>query len=320
MEKDPTKHFKEGEIPIENSAIENLNILYDTMTNVRPDLENFKGNPGFPDWDIERDQSYVEKLDERFAQKTKDVFADSAEPIICFLLNTGVFSVENNRSFAFMASKYDDYVNKADIAFGVQQPNYGRTMFAIDVGTANNRGNLQEKLERHFEQPIHNLSLPAGFTKLKYCEAWGEKWSENRVLNLVVGVNPGNINKAIKNIRVDEGENIEIEETNNLEFKIASELLEESFLYENSDGDHDAKVLMGVMFRKLHKDLRITEISEFYVKYEERVNEFMRTDNTYRTIIEFAREKSKIRNTRAQARATGSGTLQGFNAQRNNGV
>lgn len=186
-----------------------INTLSDLMYERQPQIMDFRGCPGYPIEMLERDLEYYEmRMAENANGKgnnlSDDIWARGAEPLFTYMMGGGggLFQL---RSFAFLASGYDDICNGTDVCLGMQNlENDKYDFFSIDVATGTNPNSIKEKFDRAFQQ--HGQTPPMA-SYIKYCAHDKRKWREPEAPHFIIGLAPAQIQSAFNDITITNGKN-----------------------------------------------------------------------------------------------------------------
>lgn len=277
-------------------------ILRKAMYSAQPVLSDFLGYPDFPENKILADQKYLNAKIGNIAlgaqSSSDDDYARDMEPILTYILNTGVL-LPSRTNFSFLASDYDDKFNGTDIVFGVQNKKTKDNMlFSVDVAT----GTLLKSIQSKFE---NSLDRHDGVSNIDYCIYKDQRWSETDTPHFILGMSPASQDKAFEKIRIENGELKGRDEDLDTDFIVLSEIKEQiemqlSILVKKprieSIENRIAKLsdLMPAIGSGLYRTLginasdfssKVERKKVFTEKYNQKANKLLPLDDVYKNIV-----------------------------------
>ena len=282
----------------------------------RVNPEDYRGHPDFPNRMIDRDnQKLQEKIKEderRERQRTNNESASDdyarrwMEPMLTYIMNRSNFTSKAHRSFAHLASLFDDKCRATDIVFGIEHIDRKTSVselmtFSIDVTTSTDINKAEEKFVN--SSVSHFGALPWG-ADVHYCYdiANDERYSEGAAPHFVLGLSPASIDKALDNFELSEGKIMRKKDLDT-DFKIYSELYEQikmQLKMIKADGSNaadkrrdflqalggDARMKILYILKEKDEDGRPVENEEEFIdRYSKEINKARTEDDVYRNII-----------------------------------
>ncbi|MBR2641397.1 hypothetical protein IKD49_03050 [Candidatus Saccharibacteria bacterium] len=211
------------------SREDKMSIISSTMYSNQPTFRDFRKCDGFSNEEIQKDEKELRKKMNTISHKDRapsdDMFAESMEPVLAYILNDQRLLPSRDDNYSFMASEYDDKCKGTDIVFGVMNRNKdGHLVFAVDVATGTRRENIMEKFNNSYDK--YN-----GVTDLHYCMHDDRKWKEPMAPHFVLGMSPASQANALDKFVFEGNELKGREKDTERDFIVLSELCEQIYLH-----------------------------------------------------------------------------------------
>lgn len=211
---------------------EKADYVAELMRREQPTIKDFRRAPGYSNGTLRKDEADLDKINDRLAGRdfersenvADDRFGRDAEAIITYALSDRILPTRE-RSYAFLASDYDDKKNQTDVVFCLNDADDKEkfSTFALQVATTTSAQKTHEK----FQRSADGKGSPAMTKYIKYCKFGNKKWREPEAPHFIVGMSPAGLTGAIGRFNIVRGKTIDRDPDPATDFIILSEMFEQ---------------------------------------------------------------------------------------------